>query len=81
MSDNIILPMLRAIRADLAEMLAEQREHGDRLARIEVALAGIHRDQANDAENTAALGIRIDGLRHRIERIERRLELTDEPSP
>jgi hypothetical protein len=81
MSDNIILPMLRAIRADIAEMLAEQREHGDRLARIEVALAGIRRDQANDAENTAALWVRIDGLRHRIERIERRLELTDEPSP
>jgi hypothetical protein len=70
-SENIVLEHLRAIRAT-------QGEHGDRLSRIELRLSAIEQTLGNlyalsgsDRETVAALA-------RRVERIERRLELSDE---
>ena len=75
MSDNIVLEMLRAIRTDIAKMADRLDEHGHRLTRIEIMLAGQRRDQANDAEARADLEARVDRLRERLERVERRLDI------
>jgi len=68
---------LRAIRSDVAAIRETQEEHGQRLNRIEAAIAGVRRDQASDAENVAHHSMRIDRLSERLDKIERRLELSD----
>ncbi len=74
---NLVLEHLRAIRADVGEIKHVQREHGERLIRVELAMASMRRDQAADAENAAHLGARVDRLSDEIDRIKRRLEITD----
>ena len=66
--------MLRAIRGDITEMKAEQREQRGRLAAIERSLAHIERD---GAEQRAEIGSRFDRILDRIEKIERRFDLRD----
>ncbi len=75
--DNLVLEILRAMRADMARTNEILTEYGHRLARIELSLAGVSRDQANDAESIAHLGLRFDRVDDRLDRIERRLGLID----
>ena len=75
--NNLVLEHLRAIRADVHEIKTVQREHGHRLTRVEIALAGIRRDQALDSENLARMDLRVDRLSEDVERIKRRLDLVD----
>ena len=77
MSDNLVLELLRAIRADIAELRTEQREQRGRIAAMERSLAHIERD---GAEQRAELGGRFDRVLDRLDRIERRLDLTDAPA-
>ncbi len=77
MSDNLVLELLRAIRGDIGRMARTLEEHGHRLTRMEIAMAGLRRDHASDAEARAYHEVTHDRLRERVERIERRLELTD----
>lgn len=74
---NLVLEHLRAIRSDLAELREGQREHGHRLNRIEMMVAGLRREPAGDAETVAHLEARLDRLREDIDRIKRRLDITD----
>jgi hypothetical protein len=74
---DLVLEHLRAIRADVHEVKTALSEHGHRLSRIELSVAGLRREQASDAENVAYLGARIDKLGEEIDRIKRRLELID----
>ena len=74
---NLVLEHLRAMRGDLSEIRESQREHGHRLYRMETELAGLRRDQANDAEGAAHLNARLDRLRDDVDRIKRRLELQE----
>jgi archaellum component FlaC len=68
--ENLVLEHLRAIRATLAD-------HGDRLTQIELQLSAM--GQQLGALTTAVYGGKseIDGLKRRVERIERRLELRE----
>ncbi len=75
--DHIVLEFLRAIRADLAGQRTILSEHGVRLTEIASAVAGLRRDQALDAESAAHLAARVDRLRDEVERIKRRLDLTE----
>jgi hypothetical protein len=50
-------------------------EHGHRLGRIEIMMAGLCRDQGHDAEARAELEVRFDRMRERLDRIERRLDI------
>ena len=73
MTDNIeslVLEHLRAIRADVADIK-------DRMAQVEINLSML--GQQVGALTTAVYGHKgeFDTLRRRVERIERRLELTE----
>lgn len=74
---NLVLEHLRAIRAKLDEHDERFNEVIQRLTRVELATAGLRREQAGDAENLAYLGLRVDKLNEEIDRIKRRLELID----
>ncbi len=76
---NLVLELLRAIRPDTTAMRHTQLDHGTRLARIEINIAMIRRDVGGDALHAAEERQRLDGLTARIETLERRLELHDQP--
>ena len=75
---NELLPVqLKAVRTELATMREELREVRDRENDTHGAVLAVRRDQAQDAETGAHLAVRVDRLTDRLERIERRLELSD----
>jgi chromosome segregation ATPase len=83
MNDNVehlILEQFRALRNQIEGLQTEMRnEFGDvkhRINRLESAVAGIRRDEAGTAEDIARQQSTLDQLKERIDRIERRLELT-----
>jgi len=75
--ENLVLEHLRALRADISDIRLTQNEHSVRFTKLSAAVAGLRRDQALDAEAGAHLAARIDRLRDDVDRIKRRLELTD----
>jgi hypothetical protein len=75
--DNLVLELLRGIRSDLSGQGDLLREHGIRLTEIASAVAGLRRDQAFDAETSAHLAARVDKLRDDVDRIKRRLDLSE----
>jgi septal ring factor EnvC (AmiA/AmiB activator) len=77
--ENLVLENLRAIRADIARVERKQDETITRLGRLELSVAGLRRDVAHTDEGAAEQSIRIDHLMERIDRIERRLELREQP--
>lgn len=85
MADNIehlILEQFRAMRNQVASLQSEMRsEFADvkyRINRLETAVAGIRRDEAGQAEDIARQQAFIDRLVERVQRIEGRLELSDD---
>ena len=75
-ADNLVLEHLKRIQAESAAARDRDQEILSRLAYIEIGLARITRDEsANYAELVENLHA-VDKLRERIERIERRLELS-----
>jgi len=74
---NLVLEFLRAIRGDIADLRGTLRDHGHRLNRIELGVAGLRRNQAQDAEHVAHVEVDLDGLRERVARIEARLDIQD----
>lgn len=69
--ENLVLEMLRAIRADLAEVKADVRDLKLRMNSLDRHLAALTTDRADTLE-------RYDRLAERVARIERRLELSDQ---
>lgn len=74
---NLVLEFLRAMRGDISEIRNSLRDHGHRLNRIEIGIAGLRRDQAQDAEHVAHVEVDLDSLRERVARIEARLDIQD----
>lgn len=76
-ADNIVLEHLRAIRADIAGLRTEARERLDRIetrmSAMETTLGSLYALAGTDRES-------VHSLTRRIERIERRLELSDQPA-
>ncbi len=75
--DNLVLEMLRAIRVDISTMKETLADHGQRLSRIELGLAGVRRDPAHDAERVAHVQWRLDQVFERLDRIDKRLGLIE----
>lgn len=79
--ENLIVEQFRAqrdqIEAVRGEMREEFRDVKHRLNRVETAVAGIRRNEADTAEDVAHQQARIDQLVERIQRIEHRLDLVD----
>ena len=68
---DLILNLLRGIRAKLDEHDQKFEEVITRLGRVEREVANLHGD-------FAGLSVRMDNLDRRVGRIERRLDLVDE---
>lgn len=80
--DTAVLDFLREqfarmdARFDRMERL--QRETLTRLARIEDGVTKLRRDQADDAAAVMDVQHRVDRMGERLDRIERRLDLSDQ---
>lgn len=75
--ENLVLVYLRRldqrmerIEETLTDMLSRMNDHGR-------SLVALHRDQVGDAETTAHLAARFDRLNERVNRIEKRLDLSE----
>lgn len=75
--DNIFLVYLRRLDEKLDRVIQIQGDHGSRLTRLELGLAGVRRDQAQDAERVAHVEARIDQVFERLDRIDKRLGLIE----
>lgn len=71
-----ILEHLRALRADSAGIREDIQEIKQRLTGLEGAVSGVTRDLGDLYPENASQHIRYDRLAARIEKIERRLELS-----
>jgi hypothetical protein len=74
---SLVMEHVRAIRADLAILREDVREVKIRQGDMSRSLAAIRRDPANDAETSAHVQVRFDRLREEMDRIKRRLDLSD----
>jgi septal ring factor EnvC (AmiA/AmiB activator) len=75
--ENLILEHLKLIQAELAASKDRDAEILMRLANIESGLARVTRDEAMNYAEIVQDRHSVDKLKERIERIERRLELSD----
>jgi hypothetical protein len=71
--ENLTLAYLRRLDGKLDQVLATQGDHGRRLTTLEIAVGNLAATELNHYANTA---LRMDQMSERIDRIERRLELT-----
>ena len=74
--ENLILEQLKKIQAEQTAARERDAEIMGRLAGIETGIAKISRDESINYSEIIADRHSIDKLKERIERIERRLELT-----
>jgi len=77
MSDNLVLEILRSVRADLQALHDDNRDLKARVNEVYSAVLSLRRDQASDADTVHSVQITVDDLKDRIERIERRLDLRE----
>ena len=75
-ADNLVLEHLKRIQAEQAAARDRDQEILSRLARLGSSLARITRDEASNYAEMVEDRHAVDKLRERIERIERRLELS-----
>lgn len=79
MTDNIeslVMEQLRAIRAEIGSVKENTREIKSRLIMVESGIASLRRDGGDFAASIAGQHLRYDRLNDRIDRIEKRLELS-----
>lgn len=75
--ENLILEHLKAIRADIGSLKNDSSEIKSRLTSVESGIAGLRRDSASQYGDIVDTHSRYDRLVHRIDRIEKRLEIND----
>ena len=74
--ENLILEYLKRFQTGQDRIERTLQEHTQRLGRLESSVAGLRHDISDLHGDWAALSVRMDRLTDRVERIERRLELT-----
>ncbi|MHB0887236.1 MAG: hypothetical protein ACYC07_00775 [Acidithiobacillus sp.] len=75
-TENLMLEHLKRFQVVLDRVERKLDDLTRRVGNLEMSVAGVRRDLAHLEENDAAMSIRMDYLNERVERIERRLELT-----
>ena len=75
-TENLMLEHLKRFQATLERIERKLSQLTTRQTETHTAVIGLRRDQVNDAEIAAHLQVQLDGVNDRLERIERRLELT-----
>ena len=73
--ENLLLEHLKRFQATLERVEVKLGELTVRQTETHTAVLNLRRDQVNDAEISAHLQAQLDGVRDRLERIERRLDL------
>ena len=73
--DNLMLEHMKRFQAGQERIEHKLAEMLTRLGHIEISLAGIRRDVAHSEDQSASMGVRMDKLAERLERVEKRLEL------
>ncbi len=73
--ENLILEHLKRFHAGQERIERKVDEVVTHLGHMEIGLAGLRREFAHAEESAAAMGVRMDYINARIERIEKRLEL------
>jgi hypothetical protein len=74
--ENLMLEHLKRFQTTLEKVERRLAELTTRQTETHTAVLGLRRDQLNDAEVAAHLQVQMDGMRDRLDRIERRLELS-----
>ena len=74
---NLVPVYLRRIDGRQEKMEVLLADHAQRLNRIELSTVRLLHNQAADAEGVALIQIQVDRMRAEIDRIKRRLDLTD----
>jgi hypothetical protein len=75
--DNLMLEHLKKFQATLEGMQYDIRELKPRQSETHTAVLSLRRDQVGDAEVTAHMQAQIDRFGDRLDRVERRLDLTN----
>jgi uncharacterized coiled-coil protein SlyX len=73
-TENLVLEVLKRVQAEIAET---RRDLGARMARLEVRMTAQEQHLATLVLSLPEAHGRIDDLTRRVERIERRLELSE----
>lgn len=73
--ENLILEPLKRFHAGQERIERKLDEVVTWLGHVETGLAGLRREFAHAEESAASMGVRMDRINKRIERIEKRLEL------
>lgn len=74
--ENLILEHLERFQIGQDRIERKLEEVVTRLGALEIGVASVRRDFAHAEENAAAISVRVDRLNERLDRIERRLELS-----
>ena len=75
--ESLVPVYLRRIDGRQEKMEVLLADHAQRLNRIELSTVRLLHNQAADAEGVALIQIQVDRMRAEIDRIKRRLDLTD----
>ncbi|MCO4090695.1 MAG: hypothetical protein HEQ34_01920 [Sphingorhabdus sp.] len=75
--ENLMLEHLKRFQATLERIESKISELTMRQNETYSAVIGLRRDQAQDAEVAAHLQVQPDAVRDRLDRIERRIEITN----
>lgn len=79
MTDNLVLEHLRHIRSRVDQIADDITDLKQRISGLESAMVLVKREVAYGDETDARQQVSLDRLIERIQRIERRLELTSHP--
>ena len=75
--ENLMLEHMKRFQASLERIERKLGELSIRQNDTHTAVLGLRRDQVSDAGITAHLQVQFDGMRDRLERIERRLDIKE----
>ncbi len=78
--ENLTLVFLRRIDAKIDTLALDLRELKERVSGVEIGLTSVRRDIAGLAETDARLQVSLDRMRDDVGRIQRRLDLHEEPA-
>ena len=76
-TNELLLEHLKAMRAELATLIRQNRELRDRLTEVHAAVVALRRDQRRMPRSPRLWPVRVDRISDRGEIIEKRLELVD----
>ncbi len=74
--DNLMLEHLKALRLELADVKADTTDIKSRLRSIDSSMIDLRRNDLHGFEEVARQQISIDQIVERLQRIEKRLELS-----